>query len=128
MSEFVREFSEALAIGLGLKQDYFLPYLTANDHSLRLLRYPQISKEVEGERAGAHTDYGFVTFLFQQQIGGLQVKNLATNEFVHVAPLEGGIVVNIADMLQRWSCDYLKSSLHRVVSCECDDEGVYPEV
>jgi isopenicillin N synthase-like dioxygenase len=128
MSEFNREFSQALAIGLGLDKDYFLSYLSEHDNNLRLLHYPSGSKEKEGKRAGAHTDYGFVTFLFQQNVSGLQVYNLETKEFVHAPPIKGTIIVNIADMLQKWSCDYLQSSLHQVVPFECDDMGIYPEV
>ena len=65
-------------------------------------------------RAGAHTDYGSITLLFQDMAGGLQVLS-PKGTFVNATPIEDTIVVNAADLLTRWSNDTIKSTKHRVV-------------
>lgn len=91
---------------------------------LRLLRYPPLEREgdAEGEdvRAGAHSDYGSVTLLFQQ-VGqpGLQVRGADGNwEDVEVDPAGKGevpVLVNIGDLLSYWTGGLLRSTKHRVV-------------
>lgn len=95
MADFTREFAAALAIGLEIDCDFFTPYLSSNDHTLRLLRYPEKHGVAEERivRAGQHTDYGFVTFLFQGDVSGLQVWSLEEQEFAHVSPMKDAIVV-----------------------------------
>lgn len=75
-------------------------------------------------RAGLHTDYGSITLLFQDGRGGLQVKvpdgiedgiEDGGGRFVDVHPVEGTVVVNSGDLLRRWSCGLVRSTLHRVV-------------
>lgn len=62
-----------------------------------------------------HTDYGCFTILHQDGNGGLEVQN-AAGEWIGVPPLPGAFVVNVGDLLQRWTNDRFVSSLHRVVS------------
>ncbi|KAK9242331.1 hypothetical protein V1506DRAFT_547890 [Lipomyces tetrasporus] len=91
---------------------------------LRLLYYPAVSNS-DGEneiRAGAHTDYGSMTLLFQREgQEGLEVLSPATNEWIAIPALPAKdskscppIVVNIADQLSFWSAGVLKSAVHRV--------------
>jgi len=111
---------QSIALGLNLEQTFFDDKIQAQDHNLRLLSYPQIKTELlkkEGQaRAGAHTDYGTLTLLFQDSVGGLQVQNPITNEFTAAPPIPGTIVINAGDLLARWSNDVLRSTLHRVVA------------
>lgn len=87
--------------------------------TLRMLHYPPVFDDVPpgSFRAGAHTDWGCVTLLFQQP--GNQGLECAANprlasSWVPVDPIQGGIAVNIGDMLSRWSHGALLSNLHRV--------------
>lgn len=54
-------------------------------------------------------DYGSLTLLFQDESGGLEVLNHETKEFMKAVPIPGTIVINVGDMFQRWTNDYLKS-------------------
>jgi isopenicillin N synthase-like dioxygenase len=109
----------AIAEGLGLDREYFKEYVTAGDHVLRLLHYPAVPKAVLSQenavRAGAHTDYGTVTLLFQDGSGGLQVKT-PEGKWHDIPPIDGAIVINAADMMQILTNDVIKSTYHRVVS------------
>ncbi|KJA29911.1 hypothetical protein HYPSUDRAFT_245346 [Hypholoma sublateritium FD-334 SS-4] len=110
----------SVAIGLDLKEHFFDSKIDEKCHNLRLLSYPAIKTSLlknEGQaRAGAHSDYGTLTLLFQDSVGGLEVKNPHTGEFVPATPIPGTIVVNVGDLLARWSNDVLRSTLHRVVA------------
>ncbi|OMP87626.1 1-aminocyclopropane-1-carboxylate oxidase-like protein 5 [Diplodia seriata] len=70
----------------------------------------------EHSRIHAHTDFGLCTILFQDATGGLEVDPFHTNTFLPATPLPGTCVINVADLLQRWSNDRLRSTRHRVVS------------
>lgn len=109
-----------IALGMGLEADFFEDYVTTGDNTLRLLHYPAVPPGgFEGGkrvRAGAHTDYGSVTLLFQDQRGGLQVERPGgKGGWLDVQPIEGTIVLNAGDLLARWSNDLIRSTKHRVV-------------
>lgn len=109
-----------IALGMGLYADFFDDFVMTGDNTLRLLHYPAVlpggfegGKRV---RAGAHSDYGSVTLLFQDQRGGLQVERSGgKGGWLDVEPREGTIVVNAGDLLARWSNDMIRSTKHRVV-------------
>jgi isopenicillin N synthase-like dioxygenase len=85
--------------------------------SVRLLHYPPDKSNNENQLgAGAHTDFGAITLLLQDMIGGLQVWDYCGEKWVDVKPVEGAYVVNVGDMLQMWTGGGYKSSLHRVVN------------
>ncbi|KAI9834234.1 MAG: hypothetical protein M1819_003072 [Sarea resinae] len=109
----------SIAIGMGLEEDYFDPFHTDAQNQLRLLHYPSVEEESlrkgEKERIGAHSDFGTLTILVQDQCGGLEVQDpRSPGCFVPAPPVDGAIIVNIGDFLMRWSNDNLKSTLHRV--------------
>jgi len=110
----------SIAIGLDLQDNFFDDKIHEQYHNLRLLSYPAIKTDIlrkEGQaRAGAHSDYGTLTLLFQDSVGGLEVQNPHTQQFQPAAPVPGTIVVNVGDLLSRWSNDVLRSTLHRVVA------------
>lgn len=114
------EVMRAIAVGMGLEDEaYFDTFVDEGDNTLRLLHYPAVKSEVfkvnPGQvRAGAHSDYGSITLLFQDGSGGLQVQGPG-GEFVDATPIEGTCVVNAGDLLARWSNDTIKSTIHRVV-------------
>ncbi|MCJ1275020.1 hypothetical protein MMC21_002820 [Puttea exsequens] len=108
-----------IALGLGLDGDFFDSYTMTGDNTLRLLHYPPVPPggfNGGRVRAGAHTDYGSVTLLFQDQRGGLQVERPGgKGGWLDIKPIEGTMVVNAGDLLARWSNDLIRSTKHRVV-------------
>lgn len=117
----------AIALGMGLGEDFFDGFMRNGDNSLRLLHYPAVSKSVfeqskQQMRAGEHSDYGSITLLFQDQRGGLQVMT-PSGKFIDATPIEGTVVVNAGDLLMRWSNDLIKSTKHRVVEPPVVVEG-----
>jgi isopenicillin N synthase-like dioxygenase len=123
----------AIALGMGLEEEYFDSYTDGGDNTLRLLHYPAVHQSVfkdnpDQVRAGEHTDYGSVTLLFQDNIGGLEVRS-PQGTFVRAKPIEGTIVLNAGDLLSRWSNDEIRSTHHRVVqppAQEGDMSEIYP--
>ncbi|KAJ3080225.1 hypothetical protein HK102_003209 [Quaeritorhiza haematococci] len=113
------EVMDSIATGLGLAPRFFDKYCDAKDNNMRLLHYPSVPVDLldrdDQIRAGAHTDYGSITLLFQDDKGGLEVKSF-DGKFVPAKPVEGAIVVNAGDLLARWSNDVIRSTEHRVTS------------
>ncbi|KAL0949291.1 hypothetical protein HGRIS_009369 [Hohenbuehelia grisea] len=110
----------SIAIGFDLEENFFDQKIDEQCHNLRLLNYPPVKRaqlQKDGQaRAGAHSDYGSLTLLFQDSVGGLEVQNPHTQVFHPATPIPGTIVVNVGDLLARWSNDILRSTLHRVVA------------
>ena len=107
----------ALAVALDIDEDYFCQAHDQQQHTFRLLHYPALAEQ-EGlddneSRAGAHTDYGSITLLFQDDVGGLEVKS-KEGHWVAASPAPETIVVNIGDLMQRWTNDVFCSNPHRV--------------
>lgn len=110
-----------VALSLALPEDYFAPHFTDPVLLLRLLHYsPEISNPSVGIfGAGAHSDYGMLTLLSTDTVEGLEIFRRKTGEWIRVIPMETigqGFVVNIGDMLERWSNEKFRSTLHRVVN------------
>jgi len=125
MALLVSRVMSAMALGLGLDADWFAPFIDRHTSALRALHYPDLAGQpVEpGQlRAGAHTDYGTLTLLRQDDApGGLQLRG-ANGEWVDVPEVRGAFVVNVGDALQRWTNDRWRSTLHRVVVPPADAE------
>ncbi|XP_060932886.1 uncharacterized protein si:dkey-10o6.2 [Limanda limanda] len=110
-----------MAHGLGLDQEVFLGAHSLigtdeNGTTLRSLYYPPVNSEKakEGQlRCGEHSDYGTITLLFQSS-EGLQVRK-RSGEFICAPCVPGAVLVNIADLMQRWTSDQFVSVLHRVL-------------
>ena len=104
------------ARGLGLAPGFFADKLDQCPNALRAINYP--AREyvpLPGQlRAGAHTDYGTLTILRQDAVGGLEVLDLDDN-WVGVESVPGAFVINIGDLMARWTNDRWHSTLHRVV-------------
>ena len=64
---------------------------------------------------GPHTDFGVLTVLCQDNVGGLQVEDI-NGEWIEAPPIEGTLIVNVADLLARWTQGEYKSTPHRVVN------------
>lgn len=101
----------ALALGLGLPDEEFLMKFHAQrENELSLRHYPPADK-VTGKSAklGAHTDFDSFTMLWQDKVAGLEVKN-KEGKWDVVQPIEGALVMNIGEVLQRWSNGMFLSS------------------
>jgi isopenicillin N synthase-like dioxygenase len=104
------------ALALGLPEDWFEEAFRDHSSSMRVINYPDPEAEAEpGQlRAGAHTDYGCMTILrTEAAAGGLQVLT-RDEEWVDVEAVPGSFVVNLGDMMARWTNDRWPATLHRV--------------
>ncbi len=106
-----------IALGLGLSADHFERYMQDPMPVLRLLHYPPQPAQAEPGQigCGAHTDWGGITVLAQDSAGGSQLQSL-TGEWLEAEPVEGSLVVNLGDLMQRWTNDRYRSTLHRVIN------------
>ncbi len=110
------ELLKAIAIYLDLGEDYFNQKIRNGNSILRSIHYPPITQEPESAiRAEQHEDINLITLLVGASAGGLQLLTM-DNEWVSIMPEENEIVINVGDMLQRLTNNYLKSTTHRVVN------------
>lgn len=119
---------DALSIALGLEENFMRnahKYIGQmnNPTILRSLYYPPLSADSTikpGQiRLGEHSDYGTITLLFQDDIDGLEVE-IPGKGFVPATPIPGTVVVNIGDLMQRWTADALIATKHRVLIPEAE--------
>ncbi len=107
---------KAIALYLGLEETYFDEKIADGNSILRTIHYPPITEEPKSAiRAEQHEDINLITLLVGASAGGLQLLN-AQNEWLDIVPEADEIVINVGDMLQRLTNNYLKSTTHRVVN------------
>ena len=109
------------ALALGMQEHFFDPMVDKTISRLRVRNYPApLTDPVPGQlRAGAHSDYGTLTILLtEDRPGGLQVWSDDAWEDVPIVP--GTFIVNIGDLMERWTNDQWVSTLHRVVNPPAD--------
>ncbi|MFF5426916.1 MULTISPECIES: isopenicillin N synthase family dioxygenase [unclassified Streptomyces] len=105
-----------LLASIGAPADFYDDIFGPHAHpQLKLVRYPGSSGEGDDQGVGAHKDYGFLTLLLQDQVGGLQVQR-EDGDFHDVPPLPGAFVVNLGELLEVATDGYLVATNHRVVS------------
>ena len=126
MEALAHKLLRGFALALDLDEDWFEDKFTHHQCALRTLNYPQVDggeAKPGSIRAGAHTDYGAFTILYSGG-PGLQVKkDVATGGggedqeggWVSVPHVENAFIVNIGDMMRRWTNDVWVSTLHRVI-------------
>jgi len=117
MTGLGKQIMHAFALSLDIDECYFDRMLTDPMTTLGPLHYPpqqgRISEKQLG--AGAHTDFGCLTILAQDAKGGLQVRN-AAGKWIDATPVPGTFVINIGDMMARWTNDIFASTQHRVIN------------
>jgi len=107
---------QAIAEYLELDKNYFEDKIHNGNSILRAIHYPPITQEPKSAiRAEQHEDINLITLLVGASAGGLEIYT-KQNEWVPIAPGADEIVVNVGDMLQRLTNDFLKSTTHRVVN------------
>jgi isopenicillin N synthase-like dioxygenase len=120
MSGLANSILHAFAITLGLpSEDYFEQFTDHHGSAMRALNYPSLDGQtpVPGQiRASAHTDYGTVTLL-KSGGPGLQVsKDRSPPTWVDVPHVPDAYIVNLGDLMRRWTNDKWQSTLHRVIN------------
>jgi len=106
----------AIALHLELPEDYFAGRIEKGNSILRAIHYPPIRQEPDSAiRAEQHEDINLITLLVGASAGGLQLLN-SEGEWKDILPENDEIVINVGDMLQRLTNNYLKSTTHRVVN------------
>ncbi|MEM7294869.1 MAG: 2OG-Fe(II) oxygenase family protein, partial [Pseudomonadota bacterium] len=115
MTTMARRFNRLIALALSLPEDHFDAHFESPTTWLRLLFYPQQVLDSTNDQYGSapHTDHGFLTFLAQDSIGGLEVRTFDGN-WISAPPIPSTFVVNVADMLSRWTNNRWPSTPHRV--------------
>ncbi|XP_012673136.2 2-oxoglutarate-dependent dioxygenase htyE [Clupea harengus] len=111
-----------MGLSLGLDADVFVSAhkqigTDENGSTLRTLYYPPVDSEhvKEGQlRCGEHSDYGSITLVFQSPEGGLQVLS-RSGQYISAPFIPGTVLLNIADLMQRWTSDVFTSAIHRVL-------------
>jgi isopenicillin N synthase-like dioxygenase len=117
-----------IALGLGLAPDWFDRHLTADPLVLfRIFRYPPTPEPDPADEAwgvAEHTDYGLLTMLRQDAVGGLQVHG--PDGWIEAPPVPGSFVCNLGDMLERMTGGRYRSTPHRVRNTGTTDRLSFP--
>ena len=104
----------AFALALELSPNFF-DNKHGKNYFLRLLHYPPVTEipQLGQLRAGEHADYGSISLLLQDAVGGLEIQT-QQGEWITAPPIPGTLVVNVGDAMQHWTNNKLRSTLHRV--------------
>ena len=115
MNALGRQMLDYITLALGMPRGYIAPHFEKPTTFLRLLHYPTQREEDGLFGSAPHTDYGFITLLAQDDVGGLEVKNKA-GDWIAAPPIADTFVMNVGDILARWSNDRFVSTPHRVIN------------
>jgi isopenicillin N synthase-like dioxygenase len=116
----LRQVMHGIALSLGLPEEYFDAAHQPHSGAVMLLHYPPITEPLlPGQlRSGAHTDFGTMTLLFHYgSAEGLEIQR-PNGTWLHAPSMPGAAIVNVGDLLTRWTNAQLRSVLHRVVPPE----------
>ena len=112
-----RDMMRAFALSLDLPEEVFLQATNQPIARSSVIYYPPQPSDLGETQFGVapHTDYGCLTLLWQDSVGGLEVQT-RQGEWVTAHPLEDTLVVNVGDLLSRWTNNAFQSTLHRVIN------------
>ncbi len=126
MEKLGSQLMSLFAAALQLQRDYFVDFHTHHISALRALNYPSTDAALMPgqQRAGAHSDYGSLTILRPDfRVGGLEIQ-LPSGGWLPAPLIENTFVINIGDMMARWTNDRWVSTVHRVVSPPKEEGGL----
>ena len=105
------------ALGLNLEENFFLKTSDRPLSRASFVYYPQQPESMGDQQfgVGPHTDFGVLTVLAQDNVGGLQVQDVK-GQWIEAPPIADTLIVNVADLLARWTNGEYKSTPHRVVN------------
>jgi isopenicillin N synthase-like dioxygenase len=114
-----------VSLSLGLDENYFFHKYNQDPLILfRIFHYPPQQTDHKQWGVGEHTDYGLLTMLKQDQVGGLQVKS--GEQWIDAPPIENTFICNIGDMLDRMTGGLYRSTPHRVLNNSGKDRYSFP--
>jgi len=115
--EVALHLMRGFALGLKLEEEYFLHSNSAPLSRASFVYYPSQSENLGTQQfgAGPHTDFGVLTILCQDAVGGLQIEGI-DGEWIEAPPIEGSLVINVGDLLSRWTDGVYRSTKHRVIN------------
>ena len=111
---------DAMALSLGLPRDYFEATFANKPHiRMKIINYPPMTDPEEVKRmpfgVGEHKDYGFLSLLMQDDVGGLQAMD-GNGEWIDAVPIPGTFVVNTGEMFEICTGGYYVATYHRAVN------------
>lgn len=119
MSKVGADLLGAILVSMGLRQDHYdADFAGAPAWMGKLVHYVggDAVPDAGTQGVGAHADYGFVTLLLQDAVGGLEVQPHGQQEWIDVPPIPGALVVNLGEMLEVATNGYLMATIHRVTA------------
>ena len=106
---------QAIAAGLGLEPHHWdADFVPEPDTHLKVIRYPAPAADASDQGVGLHTDTGLLTFILQDEVGGLQVQ--LGDRLVEAPRVDGAYLMNLGETLETATDGYLRATPHRVVS------------
>ena len=112
-----RHLLQGFALGLNQEIDFFLSNAEIPMSRASFVYYPDQAASVDKPTfgVGPHTDFGVLTVLCQDNVGGLQIEDL-NGEWIEAPPIPGTLIVNVGDLLERWTDGAFRSTPHRVIN------------
>ncbi|KAL2824286.1 Clavaminate synthase-like protein [Aspergillus cavernicola] len=117
--ELAKDVLAVLALTLDVEESFFDALMDGGVATMRMLHYPSQPKDGDeklNRGIGAHTDFGCVTLLLQDEVDGLQVLDAPSGQWLDVHPVPGAYVVNLGNLMMRMANDRYKSNTHRVIN------------
>ncbi|MEM7210473.1 MAG: 2-oxoglutarate and iron-dependent oxygenase domain-containing protein [Pseudomonadota bacterium] len=108
---------QAFALALELEENFFANAITKPMAHMRVLHYPDQTAASDEKQIGigAHSDYECFTILCTDDVPALQVLNSA-GTWVQAPPITGAFIVNVGDLMARWTNNYFQSTVHRAIN------------
>ena len=112
------DLMRAVAVSLDLDPDFFAPSYRKPLQRTQIVYYPPQPVDRAEDQFGVapHSDFGCITLLWQDSNGGLEVLERSTKRWIPAPPIPGTLVINVADLLARWTNDRYASTPHRVIN------------